>query len=270
MDDGAALARLIDAMRPWLEKVVFVGGWAHRLHRFHPDATVPSYQPIVTRDVDIAFDDNARMTGNIANALKTAGFSENLSGENVPPVSHYTFGIEDQGFYAEFLAPLKGSGMRRDGTEDATAIVAGVSAQKLRHLEVLLVAPWTLQLTPSALIPISEATTVFVANPVSYIVQKLLIHAERKGNKKAQDILYLNDTLELFSGHMDTLRTCWLEEVRPTLSQKQGREVVSATENTFGVITDSIRDAARIPTERAISPEEIRIRCSVGLRELLA
>ena len=97
--DGVVLARLIDALRPWHEKIVFVGGWAHRLHCFHPDATVPSYQPIVTRDVDVAFDASRKMSGNIAHALKDAGFTETLSGENVPPVSHYALGDENKGFY---------------------------------------------------------------------------------------------------------------------------------------------------------------------------
>lgn len=54
MDDLTALARLIEAIRPWLGHLVFVGGWAHRLHRFHPLAHPPAHQPIRTRDVDLA------------------------------------------------------------------------------------------------------------------------------------------------------------------------------------------------------------------------
>jgi hypothetical protein len=33
------LARLVGALRPWLPQPVIVGGWDHRLHRFHPLAT---------------------------------------------------------------------------------------------------------------------------------------------------------------------------------------------------------------------------------------
>ena len=39
MEDSDGFARLIDAIRPWLSHLVIVGGWAHRLHRFHPIAT---------------------------------------------------------------------------------------------------------------------------------------------------------------------------------------------------------------------------------------
>ena len=31
--DIEPLARLIDALEPWLEEVVIIGGWAHRLYR---------------------------------------------------------------------------------------------------------------------------------------------------------------------------------------------------------------------------------------------
>ena len=32
----ASFARLVDSLTPWLEQVVIIGGWAHRLHRLHP------------------------------------------------------------------------------------------------------------------------------------------------------------------------------------------------------------------------------------------
>ena len=38
MEDFEAFARLVTALRPWLGQLVVVGGWAHRLHRFHPRA----------------------------------------------------------------------------------------------------------------------------------------------------------------------------------------------------------------------------------------
>lgn len=176
MSDGQAMARLINALQPWRESIVLVGGWAHRLHRLHGDATVPQYQAVVTRDADLAFDVVGRMEGDIAKALELAGFAKRLSGEHVPPVSHFQLGDEDAGFYAEFLTPLRGSGIRRDGSDDATVAVAGVTAQKLRHLEVLLVAPWRLSLTPTEEFPVVHTTEIRVANPVSFITQKLLIN----------------------------------------------------------------------------------------------
>jgi hypothetical protein len=48
-------------------------------------------------------------------------------------------GAEGEGFYAEFLTPLVGSGIKRGGKPDATLAKAGITAQKIRHLDILLV-----------------------------------------------------------------------------------------------------------------------------------
>ena len=155
MDDVASMARLIDALRPWRDSVVIVGGWAHRLHRLHPDATLPTYKPIVTLDADFAFQSSAHLTGNIGEALKASRFNEQLSSEHVPPIARYSLGDEheDGAFYAEFLTPLRGSGIGRGGRDDATVAAAGITAQKLRYLDVLLVAPWLLLLEPGEPFP---------------------------------------------------------------------------------------------------------------------
>jgi hypothetical protein len=110
MDDLAAMARLIHALRPWLEKLVIVGGWAHRLHRLSPLATPPRYQPVLTLDADVAFSLDETLEGNIAAALKAADFREQLSGEHTPPVSHYTLGEEKQG-------SMRSSSLRWPGAE---------------------------------------------------------------------------------------------------------------------------------------------------------
>jgi hypothetical protein len=81
VEDVASFARLVEAIRPWLPHVVIVGGWSHRLHRLHPLATAQTYQPLRTRDVDLAFSPNAPLTGDLKQALTKAGFMEELSGE---------------------------------------------------------------------------------------------------------------------------------------------------------------------------------------------
>jgi hypothetical protein len=34
--DVEYFTRLVDALEPWLDQVVIIGGWAHRLYRQHP------------------------------------------------------------------------------------------------------------------------------------------------------------------------------------------------------------------------------------------
>ena len=223
MEDFAAFARLVDALRPWLGHLVVVGGWAHRLHRFHPLAHAPEYLPLRTRDADLAFSLDAPLSGDMAGALDKAGFTQELLGEHAPPVTHYRLGGEDAGFYVEFLTPLHGDGLTRKGEPDATLSRAGITAQKLRYLELLLASPWTVSVGPDRGVPLTEPLDVFVPNPVGFIVQKLLIHGERDPHKKAQDVLYIHDTFELFGASLDVLRALWADEVRPVMPARTAR-----------------------------------------------
>ena len=56
-----------------------------------------------------------------------------------------TLGDRAGGFYAEFLTPLTGSG-RKQAERGCNHDKAGISAQKIRHLDVLLVDPWIISL----------------------------------------------------------------------------------------------------------------------------
>jgi hypothetical protein len=268
VDDSEAVARLIGALRPWLGEIVIVGGWAHYLHRLHPLANVPSHSPVRTRDADLAFSLTADLAGDIGAALGVAGFRETLSGEHVPPVSEYRLGDEDEGFYAEFLAPLSGSGLRRDGSPDNTVGKAGVTAQKLRYLEIMLVAPWRVSLSTIEGFPVEPPVDAQLANPVSFIVQKLLIQGRRPARKRAQDALYVHDTLELFGGELEELKQIWRQQVRPTLSMKTAVLVDQSRQRYFGSVTDEIREAARIPQDRAVTPDMLQAACAYGLEEI--
>lgn len=123
----AGFARSLTAPKPYLGDLVIVGGWAHRLYKFHDAGGSTGFPPLMTEDADIAAPARMPQRGaSIAEILKGEGFVEELSGEESPPVSRYHLGDEGGGLYVEFIAPLKGSGFRRDGRSDATAIVAGV------------------------------------------------------------------------------------------------------------------------------------------------
>ncbi len=267
MEDLANFARLVDAIRPWLTHVVIVGGWGHRLHRFHPLATAQEYQPLRTRDVDLAFSPGAPLDGDLREALSQAGFKEELSGEYTPPVAHYRLGEDDAGFYAEFLTAKTGSGLRRDGQRDMTVLKAGITAQKLRHLDLLLEAPWLVRIGAETM-PITRSVDLLVPNPVSFVVQKLLIHKRRDAEKKVQDILYIHDTLELFGGSLVQLRTLWEDQVRPRIPARTVKTAMDTATDLFENVTDTIRDAARIPQDRRLLPEGVRATTQYGLNEV--
>lgn len=261
--------RLASALQPWNEELVIVGGWAHRLHREHPLADVPLYAPIRTRDADVAFGERAHLAGTIARALEEAGFREELSSDETPPVAQYHLGTGDEGFYAEFLTPLMGSGIKRDGSVDATEARGGITAQKLRHLEVLLVAPWRVSVGGGASAQLPSPIEIHVSNPASFIVQKLLIHAARKPSKRAQDMLYIHDTIELFSGSLQELNGLWRTQIRDSLSASQRDTIEEMPRRMFSSVTNAVREAAMIPVDRGLRAEEVRAVCEQGLTQLL-
>ena len=101
------------------------------------------------------------------------------------------------------------------------------------------------------------------------MVQKLLIHGERHPQKRAQDILYIHDTLQLFGGSLGELRRLWVAEVRPTLANKTARRAEAIARSVFAEVSDTIRDAARIPGDRRLAPENVQRACQYGLGEVL-
>lgn len=78
MNDLEPFAKLALALEPWRGQLVFIGGWAHRLHRFGPRASKLEHQPVFTRDTDLAFANRALIEGDMKAALLERGFKEEL------------------------------------------------------------------------------------------------------------------------------------------------------------------------------------------------
>jgi hypothetical protein len=254
-------ARLTLALEPWLDRVIVIGGCAHRLYRFHPAAQELDFQPLVTLDTDIAVPLNlAAGEQDIRARLLAHDFTEEFIGDRQPPAAHYRLGDADSGFYAEFLAPLTGGEYDRRGKRKATAVIAGVNVQKLRYIEILLHQPWAVDF-------VSDTTTtkIQVANPVSFIAQKILVHDKRSREDRAKDILYVHDTLELFGARLHELHDLWRDVVAPRLHAGSVKTVSRASQDLFGSITDDVRRAATVADARALSAEAVRETCQYGL-----
>jgi hypothetical protein len=177
--DKAGFGRVVRTLAPYLDDVVFVGGWAQRLFRLHP-----------------------------------------LAASTAP-------------------APLM--------TVDATATIQGVSAEKLRHVDLLLACPWTVELTSADGYAVGEhPLPIKICNPASYLAQKVLVLPSRRPSKRGKDILYIHDTLLLFGAALDQLQALWVSEIRPQLAKKAVAQVLGASKHFFGDVTDLPREAARV------------------------
>lgn len=267
--DIAGFSRLITALDPWLDRVVIVGGWAHRLYHLHPSAQKLDFAPLMTLDADVALPPALPAeTRTIRDALVENGFDEEFRGDDMPPATHYHLGDKDTGFYAEFLTPLTGSEYTRSGKRKVTAQVAGVNSQQLRFIELLLNHPWTVELRVADF-ELPAPKVVRVANPVGFLAQKILIHDRRSAEDQAKDILYIHDTLQVFGARLDDLRDEWTGRVRPGLHSKAAKTVETAHAWLFDEVTDVIRAAASIPADRKLAPEAVRESCQYGLQQIL-
>ncbi|MEM5406354.1 GSU2403 family nucleotidyltransferase fold protein [Paraburkholderia unamae] len=272
MSDLADFTRLAVTLEPWRHQIVFVGGWAYRLYRYEPRAYTPEYEAVFTQDADVAYKEREALEGNLKEALIGAGFEEKLNGDFKPPAARYTLGDEANGFYAEFLTPLSGSGKKRNKQtgefeEDATVVNGGVIAQKLRYLEVLLHAPWVVNI-PAAESGINEEVAgLRIPNPVSFIIQKLLIRDRRAADKRPQDVLYIHDAIELFGASIDELAPIW-KDLEATLTGKQRRLVSDGVAELFSEVNDTLREAAIIPSDRQPDPEDMLKLCQFGFGKI--
>lgn len=271
MSDTEKFAKVVEVLQPWLPAVVIAGGWAHRLHRLHALAEAPAYLPLMTRDVDVALGPPRSLDeADIRERLLASGFTEEMSGEDQPPVTQYQIGNEEQPFYVEFLTPLVGSENRRDGTPDVTERIRGISAQKLRHLDVLLLDPWLVKIGPENGFPLEQPVTLRVANPAAYIAQKLLILGRRKREDRPRDLLYVHDTLQTFAGHLGDVRDAWLTKVAPNVHPRHANRLKACVRDQFSEVTDTIRGAAEVAESvgRPTSPEAVLEACQLGLKRI--
>src|SRR5207247_753028 len=114
--DQDELLGIAKALGPYLDQLVFVGAWCHRLLQFHPLATAPSSEPLTTEDADIATPDRLpSRTPNLDEALTAGGFKAREARDGKLPVTKYYPEGEENGLYIQFVAQLQGSGYTRSG-----------------------------------------------------------------------------------------------------------------------------------------------------------
>ena len=263
-----AFSKFVDALAPWLGEVVLIGGWAHRLYRIHPLARKLDYLPLTTLDGDVAVPPRLKaQEATVRQRLLDAGFEEEFVGEDQPPSTHYHYG-KGGGFYAEFLTPLVGSEYDRRGRRKATKEVGGISSQLLRYIEILMLSPWKVELDKENGYPFSAKRNVRIANPASFLVQKILIHGKRNYKDRAKDLLYIHDTIEVFSESLEELQTIYQNDVAPRLHPRRRAEIEGAAGKLFGKVDEVIREAAPMAAGRKVSPERLAETSRAGLKEI--
>jgi len=205
----AFLAHVLWTFRSYLNTLVLVGGFAVRLYEIHPRAVRAAVRMLRTFDADLAAPSGGiPVAGESLSALaEAAGFQPDFRGDHIPPVMKLVpkeaiggaIGVDQ--YSVEFLTPMTGPPVSRSGRAVVTSdIQAGVTAQRLRYLDLLLESPWRVSLAGLSGIP--DATTtieVRLPHPSFFIVQKILISEElNRQDKRPKDMAYVYQVVSLF------------------------------------------------------------------------
>jgi hypothetical protein len=266
-------SRIVKALETYLDELVFVGAWCHRLLHFHPLAIPPVHAPLMSEDTDVATPEilPAR-SPSIAEALAAAGFRPAFSGSDLLPVSRYYPAEDDKGLYVEFIAPLRGGGHTRTGDPDDTLAIAGITAAKLRHVDLLLFEPWQLELTRGAGFEIgTDKLTVRVANAASYLAQKVLTLKRRQNpSKRFKDALYIHDTLTMFGDALSSLQEQGTRvlELLPARTQREFQTLRTELFRDQALLLKASDIAAATGRGNPPSPATIEAVCTVGLEAI--
>lgn len=266
MTDNELLVTFLQALGPATTEVVLIGGWAHRLMALHPAAN-PRAQPLATKDVDVLF--KVRRTAvDLSRRLSDAGFlARPKPGDERPPVADYVH-FAHTGAPIEFLI----AEVRSRKLPSPTVDVGGVSAAVLKGLELLLVDPWTVELSEQAGFPAAIAMQVQIPNPVSYVLHKLFVSTQRRDrSKREKDLLYAYDTLVLFAAREDSLRAS-TGLVRRSLPKSSRARLLQGVPH-LEAPGDAVRGAAEIARQsgRAAPPlaEQIGSTLAAAIRRYL-
>jgi len=276
------LGHVLDTVRPYLDRLVLIGGFAVRIYEHHPRAMPMATQILRTFDADLATPLHLPIRGRpLSELAEAAGLQREYRGDHTPPVMKFVVaappgGSEGEETYSlEFLTPLTGPPADRAGRTPVTAEVqTGLTAQRLRYLDLLLVAPWEVTLTAFPGLDAQHGPlTVRIPHPGYFMVQKLLITGERThADRRAKDLAYVYQVASLFRRELPALaaevRTAmggvagwraWLARAR-----RQG-EVLFASPNASGVTAAHRILTAELAGQGAEVPEPTMIHAGVRL-----
>ena len=187
------------ALGGYLEDVVLVGGCANALYRYVPDAVSHSIRPMLTYDIDFAASSSLRRReAPLAALLMQAGLVPDREGR--PTNKYQPVSGSDSNETIEFLCPMTGlSTAVKEQRPTLVSLPADATAEALDYLDLLLLSPLHINLRDVPPLDVREDLVVQIPNPVSYVMQKVLIRSRRVGHQKqAKDSYYIYEVSLLF------------------------------------------------------------------------
>lgn len=227
----ATLMEALRALSPIIERIVVVGGAAHRIHA---QLAGGEEEPLMTEDVDMVICQTGQLP-DVSEALEAADFVGVPRGVKTPPSMIYR---TQNGSYLQFLCRRRGAPGGRDGNKPGIETSYGLVAESMAHVDILAFEPQTFEV-PNGATPLLGR----VAHPACFILQKSLIWESRGLEERAKDLLYVHDTLRLFDPLelRETALRAW-----ETLTKRERRKVARWRSVVLDPKTDLPFSAANI------------------------
>jgi hypothetical protein len=198
----------VDVLMPYLGDIVCIGGCANALYRHHVLASSPAPEHLGTKDSDWALPVRLvqRTEDPLATLMANAGFVEECYSTSNEPVVKYRSKDANVAAEIEFLCPLSGIPGGRTGVGAAVEVQAGLMAQPLRYLEILVMSPWQVDLGRAPEFDRFKGVMIRVPNPAAYVLQKVLIRDQRrKPESQMKDCYYMYEVSVVFRNNLAAL-----------------------------------------------------------------
>lgn len=198
------LEECLRAIEPYLDQLVVAGGWVPYLYVKLYEGTA-THEPLLTVDFDavIARHEFVERAITLDKTILSAGFNYDFASLDIPPVVKYVKDIgNNQQAEIEFITEA-------GATQRPVEVVGSVNAQALRHVDILLDAPWVF---PFADYGIAGPGYLKVPRPSHYVLHKILVAPRRSSiYKTAKDLYYAFYVLDAFPS--------WSEQILDELSR---------------------------------------------------
>jgi hypothetical protein len=201
-------ADAIDALKPYLDDIVCIGGCANALYRFHDLASDVMWGYLGTKDVDTGVPQKLPLHGRppVSQLMKDIGFKELTVGNADEAVIKYGPTDEESAADLEFLCDLSGL-PKADQGRAAVSVQEGLYAQPLRYLAMSMQNNWHVDLGLAPGFGRFQGTLIKVPNPAAYVVSKVLIRGEqRKPASMEKDCFYIYEVSVVFRDALDAIR----------------------------------------------------------------
>lgn len=240
------------ALQPYRDRVVFIGGCANALYRHHPVANHAAMRPLTTFDLDLAAPNRLPVVASTSlhAVLSSAGIRPIPANQRTNKFRTSPDATET----LEFLCPLTGVAKKiRDQSPALVDIQPDCTAEALDYLDLLLLYPWTIDLKDVPPLAVAESLPINIPNPVSYVMQKVLIRSRRgTAAKRAKDCYYIYETAVLFRNALPTV-TDSARQVAGCMPAKWCKDFVRLADETFGHVNAvGIQESLSVAEENGI------------------